>query len=124
MSWDPQIQSITQAGFSASIYAAETGAVYTTDSLHMTPEEVNNACKAVQQGAAGAAKVKVGSRGPFMVLRNDEDMCYFKCKGQGGGCFGKTKTLLIAALYEEGQEAGQLNDLTGKVVAHLRSSGY
>lgn len=124
MSWNPQIQNITDAGFNASIYAADTGAVYTTDPLQMTPEQVQSALKAVTEGAAGAPKVSVGDRAEFMVLRNDEDMCYFKKKGQGGGCFGKTKSLVVAGTYEEGQQAGQLNDLVGKVVSHLTSQGY
>jgi len=48
----------------------------------------------------------------------------FQEKGQGGGAFGKTKTLLVAGLFEEGQEPGQLNDLQGKVVNYLENSGY
>ena len=55
----------------------------------MTLEEVQNACKAVKEGAAGAVNASVGGK-TYMVLRNDEDMCYFKKKGEGGGCFGKT----------------------------------
>ena len=51
-------------------------------------------------------------------------MCYFKKKGEGGGCFGKTKTLLVAGTYNEGQQAGQLNDLLAKVVQHFKYSGY
>ena len=123
MSWDPQIASITNAGFQASIYALDTGAAYTTDQLKMTPVQVRDAEKAIKDGAAGKAKVSVGEKS-FMVLRNDEDMCYFKCKGQGGGAFGKTKTLLVAGILEEGQQAGMLNDLLGKVVSHLKDSGY
>ena len=123
MSWDPQIASIIGAGFSAVIYAADTGAPYTTDSLKMTLEEVQNACKAVKEGAAGAVNASVGGK-TYMVLRNDEDMCYFKKKGEGGGCFGKTKTLLVAGTYNEGQQAGKLHDLLGKVVQHFKYSGY
>ena len=123
MSWDPQIASVTDAGFKATIYKIETGDVYTTDHLKMTPEQVNAAIKAVKEGAAGCQKACVADKS-FMVLRNDKDMCYFKKKGEGGGCFGKTKTLLVAGTYEEGEQAGQLNDLLGKVVAHLKSSGY
>ena len=76
MSWDPQIESIIGAGFSAAIYAADTGVPYTTDSLKMTLEEVQNACKAVKEGAAGAVNASVGGK-TYMVLRNDEDLCYF-----------------------------------------------
>ena len=115
MSWDPQIASIIGAGFSAVIYAADTGAPYTTDSLKMTLEEVQNACKAVKEGAAGAVNASVGGK-TYMVLRNDEDMCYFKKKGEGGGCFGGT--------YNEGQQAGKLHDLLAKVVQHFKYSGY
>ena len=67
----------------------------------MTLEEVQNACKAVKEGAAGAMNASVRGK-TYMVLRNDEDMCYFKKKGEGGGCFGKTKTLLAAGTYNEG----------------------
>ena len=123
MSWDPQIASIISAGFSAAIYAADTGVPYTTDSLEMTLEEVQNACKAVKEGAAGAVNASVGGK-TYMVLRNDEDMCYFKKKGKGGGCFGKTKTLLVAGTYNEGQQAGKLHDLLAKVVQHFKYSGY
>ena len=59
-----------------------------------------------------------------MVLRNDEDICYFKKKGEGGGCFGKTTTLLVAGTYNEGQQAGQLHDFLAKVVQHFKYSGY
>lgn len=123
MSWDPQIASIIGAGFSAAIYAADTGAPYTTDSLKMTLEEVQNACKAVKEGASGVANASMAGK-TYMVLRNDEDMCYFKKKGEGGGCFGKTKTLLVAGTYNEGQQAGKLHDLLGKVVQHFKYSGY
>ena len=123
MSWDPQIASVTGAGFNAAIYAADTGAPYTTDSLQMKPEEVKKACTAVKQGAAGCCKAEIAGK-KFMILRNDEDMCYFKQKGEGGGCFGKTNGLIVAATYAEGQQAGQLNDVVGKVVSHLKSSGY
>jgi len=124
MSWDPQISSVTGAGFKAAIYAADSGAAYTADPLAMTPQEVQCACKAVKEGAGGAPKASVGGKGPFMVLRNDEDMCYFKKKGEGGGCFGKTKGLIVAGTYDEGESAGQLNDLVGRVVQHLKNSGY
>ena len=123
MSWDPQIASVTGAGFKASIYKIETGDAYTTDQIKMTPEEVKMGEKAVKEGAAGCPEARIAGE-TFMVLRNDEDMCYFKKKGCGGGCFGKTKDLLVAGRYEEGQQAGQLNDLVGKVVLHLKSSGY
>ena len=123
MSWDPQIASITGAGFNASIYALDTGACYTTDVLKMTPEQVRNGAKAVVEGGAGQAKVSVGDN-LYMVLRSDEDMCYFKRKGHGGGAFGKTKTLLVAGTMEEGQQQGSLNDMLGNVVSHLKQSGY
>lgn len=123
MSWDPQIASITGAGFKAGIYALDTGACYTTDVLKMTPEQVANGGKAIKEGAAGQPKVTVGDKS-YMVLRNDEDMCYFKCKGHGGGTLGKSKTPLVAGTMEEGQQQGSLNDLLGKVVSHLKKSGY
>ena len=86
MSWDPQIASIIGAGFSAAIYAADTGVPYTTDSLKMTLEEVQNACKAVKEGAAGAMNASVRGK-TYMVLRNDEDMCYFKKNYNFLACF-------------------------------------
>ena len=89
----------------------------------MTLEEVQNACKAVKEGAAGAMNASVRGK-TYMVLRNDEDMCYFKKKGEGGGCFGKTKTLLVAGTYNEGKQAGKLHDLPAKVVQHFKYSGY
>ena len=76
----------------------------------MTLEEVQNACKAVKEGAAGAMNASVRGK-TYMVLRNDEDMCYFKKKGEGGGCFGKTKTLLVAGTYNEGKQAGKLHSI-------------
>ena len=69
MSWDPQIESIIGAGFSAAIYAADTGVPYTTDSLKMTLEEVQNACKAVKEGAAGAMNASVRGNVLFQEKR-------------------------------------------------------
>ena len=52
----------------------------------MTLEEVQNACKAVKEGAAGAMNASVRGK-TYMVLRNDEDMCYFKKNYNFLACF-------------------------------------